>query len=185
MKLVPFYQRKAVTRNGKNIVILELTYKPRDEVHGFAYFGAEMEEGTSTNGWQVPPDTEFVPVYGRKTVTRNGQDIVTFELTYEPREVHGFSYHGNEIKTPDQEHKTNSANIRTRRTDRPLVRIRRAVRAARSARCAVRPSFAAKNAARTDSGGGSSDPDGPRTHAKTNTSNTHLHVSAFLFGGAK
>ena len=59
-------------------------------------------------------------------------------------------------------------------------------RAARSARSSVRQTFAARKAAKAaDSGGGSSDPDGRRPHTETNTINTSLPVSAFLFGGAK
>lgn len=62
----------------------------------------------------------------------------------------------------------------------------RVQRAARSIRSSVRQTFATRKAAKTsDDGGGSSDPDGRRPHTETNTSNTPLPVSAFLFGGAK
>lgn len=62
----------------------------------------------------------------------------------------------------------------------------RSRRTARTARSAVRQTFASRKAAKSaDSGGGSSDPDGRRPHTETNTSNTHSHFFAFLFGGAK
>lgn len=77
----------------------------------------------------------------------------------------------------------NRGGVRMPVIARSLTTARRSSRATRSS---ARQSFSARTAAKSaDSGGGSSDPDGPRPHAKTNPSNTHLHVSAFLFGGAK
>lgn len=62
----------------------------------------------------------------------------------------------------------------------------RANRSTRSTRPTIRQTFAARKSAKSaDSGGGSSDPDGRRPHTKTNTINTYLRVSAFLFGGAR
>ena len=62
----------------------------------------------------------------------------------------------------------------------------RVQRAARAVRSAVRQTFAARKAAKaSDSGGGSSDPDGRRPPNKPNTCNPPSLVLAFQPGGAK